>query len=41
MGRNTYCNKLWADARPWVNAGKLQLRQGAPEGDLAAIFGPR
>ena len=21
-----YCNKLWADARPWVNAGKLQLR---------------
>lgn len=21
-----YCNKLWADARPWVYAGKLQLR---------------
>ena len=21
-----YCNKLWADARPWVDAGKLQLR---------------
>ena len=21
-----YCTKLWADARPWVDAGKLQLR---------------
>jgi thiol:disulfide interchange protein DsbG len=21
-----YCNKLWADARPWVEAGKVQLR---------------
>lgn len=21
-----YCNKLWSDARPWVNAGKVQLR---------------
>ena len=21
-----YCNKLWADARPWVDAGKVQLR---------------
>ena len=21
-----YCNKLWADARPWVDAGKRQLR---------------
>ena len=21
-----YCNKVWADARPWVDAGKLQLR---------------
>lgn len=21
-----YCNKLWADARPWVDSGKLQLR---------------
>lgn len=21
-----YCNKLWADARPWVDGGKLQLR---------------
>jgi thiol:disulfide interchange protein DsbG len=21
-----YCNKLWADARPWVDAGKMQLR---------------
>ena len=21
-----YCNKLWANARPWVDAGKLQLR---------------
>ena len=20
-----YCNKLWADARPWVDAGKVQL----------------
>lgn len=22
----SYCNKLWADARPWVEAGKVQLR---------------
>lgn len=21
-----YCNKLWADARPWVDSGKVQLR---------------
>ena len=21
-----YCNKLWSDARPWVDSGKLQLR---------------
>ena len=21
-----YCNKLWADARPWVDAGRVQLR---------------
>jgi thiol:disulfide interchange protein DsbG len=21
-----YCNKLWSDARPWVNSGKVQLR---------------
>lgn len=21
-----YCNKLWSEARPWVDAGKLQLR---------------
>ncbi|HEY8707931.1 MAG TPA: thiol:disulfide interchange protein DsbG, partial [Burkholderiaceae bacterium] len=21
-----YCNKLWSDARPWVDAGKVQLR---------------
>ena len=21
-----YCNKFWNDARPWVNAGKVQLR---------------
>ena len=21
-----YCNKLWSDARPWVKAGKVQLR---------------
>ncbi|MDF3833442.1 thiol:disulfide interchange protein DsbG [Cupriavidus basilensis] len=21
-----YCNKFWSDARPWVNAGKVQLR---------------
>lgn len=21
-----YCNKFWADARPWVEAGKVQLR---------------
>jgi thiol:disulfide interchange protein DsbG len=21
-----YCNKLWSDARPWVHAGKVQLR---------------
>ncbi|AMC33522.1 thiol:disulfide interchange protein DsbG [Janthinobacterium sp. B9-8] len=21
-----YCNKLWNDARPWVNAGKVQIR---------------
>ena len=21
-----FCNKLWADARPWVDAGKVQLR---------------
>ncbi|MEG0151189.1 MAG: thiol:disulfide interchange protein DsbG, partial [Comamonas sp.] len=21
-----YCNKFWADARPWVQAGKVQLR---------------
>ncbi len=21
-----YCNQLWADARPWVDAGKVQLR---------------
>jgi len=21
-----YCNKLWSDARPWINAGKMQLR---------------
>ena len=21
-----YCNKLWADARPWVDTGKVQLR---------------
>lgn len=21
-----YCNKFWADARPWVDAGKVQLR---------------
>lgn len=21
-----YCNKLWADARPWVDGGKVQLR---------------
>ena len=24
--KGPYCNKLWADARPWVDAGKLQLR---------------
>ena len=22
----TYCTKFWSDARPWVNAGKVQLR---------------
>lgn len=21
-----YCNKLWSDARPWVTAGRIQLR---------------
>lgn len=21
-----YCNKLWSDARPWIDAGKVQLR---------------
>ncbi|MBU1357275.1 MAG: thiol:disulfide interchange protein DsbG [Gammaproteobacteria bacterium] len=21
-----YCNKLWSDARPWVDSGKVQLR---------------
>lgn len=21
-----YCNKLWVDARPWIDSGKLQLR---------------
>ena len=21
-----YCNKLWADARPWIDSGKVQLR---------------
>ncbi|MEO8935622.1 MAG: thiol:disulfide interchange protein DsbG [Burkholderiaceae bacterium] len=21
-----YCNKLWTDARPWVDAGKVQIR---------------
>ena len=21
-----YCNKLWTDARPWVEAGKVQIR---------------
>lgn len=38
----SYCNKLWADARPWVEAGKVQLRHipvavlGASSADKAA-----
>ncbi|MCO5978094.1 thiol:disulfide interchange protein DsbG [Ideonella oryzae] len=41
-----YCNKFWADARPWVQAGKVQLRHVivgilTPEspGKAAALLG--
>lgn len=30
-----YCNKFWKDARPWVDAGKVQLRHV-----MVAILGP-
>lgn len=30
-----YCNKFWNDARPWVKAGKVQLRHV-----IVAILGP-
>lgn len=30
-----YCNKLWSDARPWVTAGKVQLRHV-----MVGILGP-
>lgn len=30
-----YCNKFWNDARPWVNAGKVQIRHV-----MVAILGP-
>ena len=30
-----YCNKFWNDARPWVKAGKVQLRHV-----MVAILGP-
>ena len=30
-----YCNKLWNDARPWVKAGKVQIRHV-----VVAILGP-
>lgn len=40
-----YCNKLWADARPWVETGKVQLRHipvgiltASSEGKAAAIL---
>ena len=31
-----YCNKFWNDARPWVRAGKVQVRH-----IMVAILGPR
>ena len=30
-----YCNKVWKDARPWVDAGKVQLRH-----IMVGILGP-
>ena len=30
-----YCNKFWNDARPWIKAGKVQLRHV-----MVAILGP-
>lgn len=43
-----YCNKLWADTRPWVDAGKLQLRHvmvgiltPTSAGKAAALLGAR
>lgn len=43
-----YCNKLWADARPWVDAGKVQLRHvmvgiltPTSAGKAAALLGAR
>lgn len=30
-----YCNKFWSDARPWVKAGKVQLRHV-----VVGILGP-
>lgn len=43
-----YCNKLWADARPWVDAGKVQLRHvmvgiltPSSAGKAAALLGDK
>ncbi len=43
-----YCNKLWADARPWVDSGKVQLRHvmvgiltATSAGKAAALLGDK
>lgn len=43
-----YCNKLWADARPWVDSGKVQLRHvmvgiltPSSAGKAAALLGDK
>lgn len=43
-----YCNKLWADVRPWVDAGKVQLRHvmvgiltPSSAGKAAALLGDK
>ena len=43
-----YCTKLWSDARPWVDSGKVQLRHvivgvltATSEGKAAAILGDK
>src|SRR5450830_289683 len=42
----TYCNKFWNDARPWVDAGKVQIRhimvgiiKDSSAGKAAALLG--